>query len=126
MHLVLEHVICSSLLNHLESHWIITNRQHAFQKGLSFTTQLYTVIRDWPEATDQGLQTDAFILDIAKAFDSVLHERLKTKLNRYGIDERLWDGLTASFVVDTNVSLSTVGNPVGSWSSQVFGLSEQF
>ena len=33
-----------------------------------------------------GLQTEVFILDFAKAFDSVPHEQLKTKLYRYGID----------------------------------------
>ena len=82
---VLEHIVCSSLMSHLDSHGIISNRQHAFRKGRSCTTQLCTVLHDWCETTDQGLQTDAFILDFAKAFDSVPHERLKTKLHRYGI-----------------------------------------
>ena len=34
---------------------------------------------------DSGLQTDAFILDFAKAFDSVPHQHLKAKLHGYGI-----------------------------------------
>ena len=42
---------------------------------------------DWCKTIDQGLQTDVFILDFAKAFDSVPHERLKNaKLFRYGIN----------------------------------------
>ena len=65
---------------------LITNRQHAFHKGRSCTTQLCTVFHDWSKNIDQGLQADVFILDFAKAFDSVPHERLKAKLFRYGIN----------------------------------------
>ena len=73
---VLEHIMCSSLLNHLDFHGVITNRQNAFQKGRSCATQLYTVIHYRSEANYQGFQTDEFILDFAKTFDSVPHERL--------------------------------------------------
>ena len=52
----------------------------------SCTTHLCTVIHDLSKTIDQGLQTDVFILDFAKAFDSVPHERLNAKLFRYGIN----------------------------------------
>ena len=83
---VLEHIVCSNIMNHLDAHGLITNRQHAFHKGRSCTTQLCTVIHDCFKTIDQGLQTDMFILDFAKVFDSVPHERLKVKLFRYGIN----------------------------------------
>ena len=70
-------------MNHLDTNGLITNRQHAFHEGHSCTTQLCTVIHDWSKTIDQGLQTEVFILDLAKAFDSVPHERLKAKLFRY-------------------------------------------
>ena len=35
---------------------------------------------------DAGFQTDVFILDFAKAFDTVPHERLKAKLFHYGVN----------------------------------------
>ena len=77
---VLEHIVCSNMMNHLDAHGLITNRQHAFHKGHSCTTQLCSVIRDWSKAIDQGIQTDVFILEFAKAFDSVPHKHLKAKL----------------------------------------------
>ena len=73
-------------MNHLDAHALIANRQHAFYKGRSCTTQLCTVIHDWSKSLNQGLQTDVFILDFAKAFDSVPHQRLKANLFRYGIN----------------------------------------
>ena len=36
-----------------------------------------------------GSQIDIFILDFAKAFDKVPHERLKSKLHRCGINNKL-------------------------------------
>ena len=72
-------------MHHLEQHDILSDRQHAFRRYHSWVTQLCFVIDDWASSLDQGLQTDAFVLDFAKAFDSVPHERLKMKLSSYGI-----------------------------------------
>jgi len=62
---LLEHIVCSNLTSHLELNGIITPKQHAFRKHRSCTTQLCTVIHDWCKSFDDGLQTDAFILDFA-------------------------------------------------------------
>ena len=46
-----------------------------------------TVIHDWSKTIDQGFQTDTFILDFAKAFDSVPDRCLKVKpFDYYGIN----------------------------------------
>ena len=42
----------------------------------NFATSLMT----GPQLSTQGQQTNVFVLDFAKAFDTVLHERLKLKL----------------------------------------------
>ena len=46
------------------------------------------MINDWAFNIDRGFQTNAFIIDFAKAFDKVPHERLKSKLFSYGISGR--------------------------------------
>ena len=41
------------------------------------------VIDDWASAIENRKQTDIFILYFKKAFDTIPHELLKTKLHRY-------------------------------------------
>ena len=42
------------------------------------------------EPTDMGLAVDAIYLDFAKAIDTVLHQRLITKLEGYGVRGKLF------------------------------------
>ena len=47
------------------------------------------VFDDWVKAYDEGYQVDTIYLDFKKAFDSVPHGRLLTKLKGYGFDGKL-------------------------------------
>ena len=48
-------------------------------------TQLTTVIDEWSKVLDKKGQVDTFTLDFEKAFDTSLHELLKSKLFSYEI-----------------------------------------
>ena len=82
---LLEHIVCSNIMAHLDEYKLLSDRQHAFWKGHSCETQLTTVINVWAKILDNRGQVDTFILDFEKAFDILLHERLKSKLFSYGI-----------------------------------------
>ena len=82
---LLEHIVCSSIMAHLDEYKLLSDRQHAFRKGHSCETQLTTVINDWAKIFDNRGQLDTFILDFEKAFDTPPHELLKSKLFSYGI-----------------------------------------
>ena len=82
---VLEHIVFTNIMAHLDEHKLLSHRQHAFRKNLSCETQLITVINDWAKILDAGGQVDMFILDFGKAFDTPPHELLKCKLHGYGI-----------------------------------------
>ena len=82
---LLEHIVCSNIMAHLDKHELLADRQHAFRKWHSCETQLTTVINDWAKILDKKGQVDTFILDFEKAFDTPPHELLKSKLFSYGI-----------------------------------------
>ena len=83
---LLEHIVSSNIMAHLDEYKLLSDRQHAFRKGHSCETQLTTVINDWAKVLDNRGQVDTFILDFEKAFDTPPHELRKSKLFSYGID----------------------------------------
>ena len=68
---------------------ILSENQFAYLKGKSTVTQLLSTVDDWVRSRNSGVPTDVIFLDLAKAFDSVPHERLILKLRSYGIEGSL-------------------------------------
>ena len=54
----------------------------------SMESQLVTVTEDNLYAIDHKLQTDVILSDFQKAFDTVPHQRLLSKLSSYGIQNQ--------------------------------------
>jgi hypothetical protein len=82
---LLEHIICKYIMKHLERHSILTSLNNCFRSGHSCETQLLFTLHDFMKAYDAGLQTDVAILDFSKAFDTVPHKNLLSKIDSYGI-----------------------------------------
>ena len=83
---MLEHIIFSSSMKHLNSYKIPTPSQHGFRSKRSCKTQLIST----KQGISQNLksekdQVDVIELDFAKTFDNVPFQRLLLKLNYYGI-----------------------------------------
>ena len=51
---MLEHIVCTNIIAHLDEHKLLSDRQHAFRKNRSCETQLITVINDWAKNLDAG------------------------------------------------------------------------
>ena len=82
---VLEHIIASNVVKHLNSNRLMYNLQHGFQERRSCETQLVSLIEDLARKSSLGKQTDLILLDFSKAFDKVNHSKLIWKLHLYGI-----------------------------------------
>ena len=82
---MLEHIIFSSSMKHLNSYKILTPVQHGFRSKRSCETQLISTIQVYKKIKSGKDQVDVILLDFAKAFDKVPFQRLLLKFNFYGI-----------------------------------------
>ena len=103
----MEHVVCRHLLNHLDKYNILSALQHGFRALRSCETQLITTVQDLMSDYDNKRQVDVAVLDFAKAFDTVPHNKLLTNIGHYGINNNVhkWlssflQGRTQSLVVE--------------------------
>ena len=72
-------------MEHLECNHILYELQYGFRRNRSCESQLISLINDLTKSYDAGQQSDVICMDIVKAFDTVPHNRLKLKLQWYGI-----------------------------------------
>ena len=84
---ILERAVLNKIYDHF-SH-LITSSQHGFLRGKSTCTQLLSVFHDINSSLDSGTQTDVIYLDFSKAFDSVPHSLLCSKLKHFGFSGHL-------------------------------------
>ena len=96
---MLEHIIVSQIMDHLDSQNILHENQHGFRAKRSCESQLLMTTDDISKSMNSGNQADMAILDFSKAFDKVSHERLSQKLKYYGIDGNTRTGIN-SFLTD--------------------------
>jgi len=108
---VLEHIIYHSIMNHLNENNILIENQHGFRANHSCVTQLIKLTEDISFALDHQKQIDLILLDFSKAFDTVPHQRLLSKLRHYGIDGNSYSWIrtwlthrTQSVVLDSESS----------------------
>ena len=89
---ILEHIIVSQIMEHLDNQNILNENQHGFRAKRSCESQLLMTTNDITKWMNNNIQVDIAILDFAKAFDKVAHKRLSEKLQYYGIDgtTRIW------------------------------------
>ena len=96
---ILEHIVHSHVMGHLDRNQLLSDAQHGFRKKRSCESQLILTIQDLANGLNSGEQIDAILLDFSKAFDKVPHQRLLEKLQHYGIRGHLNDWV-ADFLRD--------------------------
>lgn len=68
---------------------IIPDSQHGFRSAKGVTTQMLEAVDDWSIALERKNCVDVIYFDIAKAFNSISHERLIDKLYHSGVRGQL-------------------------------------
>lgn len=121
---VMERIVAEKIIQHLETHSLLSVAQHGFRRNRSCLTNLITTLDDWTTALDEGSCVHACYLDISKAFDRVDHSLLLQKIEDIGIAGDLFAWLrsylsdrTARVRVDgafSRIIQATSGVPQGS------------
>ena len=83
---LLERHFHSLITEHLSDIHYPFDQQWGFQPKKSTTTSLLLTLHDWLQHVDNGKEVCAVFFDLKKAFDSVPHRALMSKLVQLGLD----------------------------------------
>ena len=83
---LLERLVYNRLIVFITNNKLLYEYQFGFQKGKSTHLALILLVDKITEALDRGECVIGIFLDFSKAFDTVDHDILLTKLNKYGIN----------------------------------------
>lgn len=86
---VLEGVLKTRIVRHLEDNGLLLDSQHGFRAGRSCLTNLLEFYHKMFEKYDRSGVVDVIFLDFQKAFDKVPHRRLMVKVRALGIRGRV-------------------------------------
>jgi hypothetical protein len=92
---LMEHIITSNIMSHLDNNKILYNLQYGFRKAHYCETQLIDFIQERTKSNNCSKQTDLILMDFTKAFDKIPHCRLLYKLKFYGIQKDILNWIKA-------------------------------
>ena len=91
----MERIVCDHLTAYLESNSLLSDDQFGFRRGRSTSDQLLLVYNSISKCVDLGGICNVILFDLSKAFDTVCHDILLSKLCAIGIDGSLLNWISS-------------------------------
>ena len=116
----LEKLIRNAIVNLMEKNSPFNKSQHGFMKTRSCMTQLLETLEEWTDLLDQNFSIDVIYLDFQKAFDTILHQRLLSKVHAYGIRGKVYEWIR-NFLLNRRQRV-VLNNSKSTWSEVISGV----
>ena len=91
----MEKIVRNHITSYMKENGLFSPKQYGFISGRSTILQLITILDTWTYEIDRGHHTDVIYMDFKKAFDTVPHKRLISKLNSLNISKEIVNWIEA-------------------------------